>query len=183
MEDFCQLDFRLTQDKYRGSYERCAKVIERYSSQRGLDMSELFIRLVFSFIVGNSDMHLKNFSLIERAAGSEDYHLSQAYDLLPVNVIMPEDKEQFALTMNGKKRNLRRKDFLVFASACGIHEKAAEKMIARLLRMKPKFLDLCAASFLPKHMKEQLCALIEERCSMLSPRERKTPDAASADEG
>lgn len=181
MEDFCQLDLRLTQDKYRGSYERCAKVIERYSTQRGLDMSELFIRLVFSFIVGNSDMHLKNFSLIESEAGSEDYHLSQAYDLLPVNVIMPEDKEQFALTMNGKKRNLRRKDFLVFASACGIPEKAAEKMIARLLRMKPKFMELCATSFLPEHMKEQLCALIEERCSMLSPKEQKSSDAGSAD--
>ena len=82
---------------------------------------------------------------------------------------MLEDKEQFALTMNGKKRNLRRKDFLVFASACGIPEKAAEKMIARLLRMKPKFMELCAASFLPEHMKEQLCALIEERCSILLP--------------
>ena len=81
--------------------------------------------------------------------------------------------------MNGKKRNLRRKDFLVFASACGIPEKAAEKMIARLLRMKPKFLELCAASFLSEHMKEELCALIEERCSMLSPRERTTLDAAS----
>ncbi len=168
MEDFCQLDLRLTQDKYRGSYERCAKVIERYSTQRGLDMSELFTRLVFSFIVGNSDMHLKNFSLIESEAGGEDYHLSQAYDLLPVNVIMPEDKEQFALTMNGKKRNLRRKDFLIFASACGIPEKAAEKMIARILRMKPKFLELCAASFLSEHMKEEFCALIEARCSMLS---------------
>ena len=64
MEDFCQLDLRLTQDKYRGSYERCAKIIDRYSSRSGLDMTELYLRLLFSFIVGNSDMHLKNFSLI-----------------------------------------------------------------------------------------------------------------------
>lgn len=179
MEDFCQLDFRLTQDKYRGSYERCAKVIERYSSRCGLDMSELFIRLVFSFIVGNSDMHLKNFSMIESEAGSEGYHLSQAYDLLPVNVIMPEDKEQFALTMNGKKRNLHRKDFLVFAYTCGIPEKAAEKMIDRILRMRQKFMEMCAVSCLPEYMKEQLCALIEERCSILSPRTRKASDAAA----
>uniref|UniRef100_UPI003FEE94C1 HipA domain-containing protein n=1 Tax=Eubacterium sp. TaxID=142586 RepID=UPI003FEE94C1 len=105
MEDFCQLDLRLTQDKYKGSYERCAKVINRYSSRKGLDMTELFIRLVFSYIVGNSDMHLKNFSLIETSAGSGKYILSPAYDLLPVNVIMPEDEEQFAIPMNGKKRN------------------------------------------------------------------------------
>ena len=65
MEDFCQLDLRLTQDKYKGSYERCAKIIERYSSRKGLDITELYLRLVFSFLVGNSDMHLKNFSLIE----------------------------------------------------------------------------------------------------------------------
>ena len=106
MEDFCQLDERLTQDKYKGSYERCAKLIDRYSEQRGFDMSELFLRLVFSFVVGNSDMHLKNFSLIEDGAGSQKYILSSAYDLLPVNAILPEDDEQFALTINGKKRNI-----------------------------------------------------------------------------
>lgn len=93
MEDFCQLDLRLTQDKYRGSYERCARIVDRYSSRKGLDMAELYLRIVFSFIVGNSDMHLKNFSLMETEEGSGEYILSPAYDLLPVNVIMPEDKE------------------------------------------------------------------------------------------
>ena len=116
MEDFCQLDLRLTQDKYKGSCERCGNIIKKYSSRSGLDMSELFYRLVFSFIVGNSDMHLKNFSLIESESGSGEYHLSPAYDLLPVNVIIPEDKEEFALPINGKKRNIHRKDFLIFAA-------------------------------------------------------------------
>lgn len=103
MEDFCQLDLRLTEDKYRGSYERCAKIIKKYSSRIGIDITEFYIRLVFCFIVGNSDMHLKNFSLIETTEGSQEYVLSPAYDLLPVNANLPEDKEQFALTMNGKK--------------------------------------------------------------------------------
>ena len=58
MEDFCQLDRRLTEDKYRGSYERCAKVIRQYSSRKQLDLSELFLRLVFSYVVGNSDIHI-----------------------------------------------------------------------------------------------------------------------------
>ena len=74
-------------------------------------MTELYLRIVFSYVVGNSDMHLKNFSLIETEEGSGEYILSPAYDLLPVNLIMPEDKEQFALTMNGKKQNIRRKRF------------------------------------------------------------------------
>ena len=94
MEDFCQLDLRLTEDKYRGSYERCAKIIKQYSSRVGIDMAEFYIRLVFCFIVGNSDMHLKNFSLIETAEGSGEYVLSPAYDLLPVNANMPADKEE-----------------------------------------------------------------------------------------
>ena len=119
MEDFCQLDEMLTQDKYKGSYERCAKLIKKYSSIPALDMAELFLRLVFSFAVGNSDMHLKNFSLIETAPESGVYVLSPAYDLLSVNLVMPEDKEQFALPMNGKKTNLRRKDFLIFADTAG----------------------------------------------------------------
>ncbi|MGN1341394.1 MAG: HipA domain-containing protein [Oscillospiraceae bacterium] len=164
MEDFCQLDLRLTQDKYKGSYERCAKVIERYSSRKGLDLSELFYRLVFFFITGNSDMHLKNFSLIETDEHSGSYILSPAYDLLPVNVIMPEDKEQTALALNGKKQNIRRKDFFVFAEGCGITPNGAEKMIKKLVSMKPKFLAMCEDSLLPEDMKEQFALLIEDRC-------------------
>ena len=164
MEDFCQLDLRLTQDKYKGSYERCAKVIERYSSRKGLDLSELFYRLVFFFITGNSDMHLKNFSLIETDEQSGSFILSPAYDLLPVNVIMPEDKEQTALALNGKKQNIRRKDFFVFAEECGISQVSAEKMIKKLVSMKPKFLAMCEDSLLPEDMKEQFAFLIDDRC-------------------
>ena len=166
MEDFCQLDLRLTQDKYRGSYERCAKIIRKYSSRKGLDMTELYLRLLFSFVVGNSDMHLKNFSLIETEEGSGKYVLSPAYDLLPVNVIMPEDKEQFALAMNGKKMNLRRKDFMVFADECGISRTSAEKMIGLLVKKKETFISMCRASFLPEYMQERLCVLINERIKL-----------------
>lgn len=167
MEDFCQLDLRLTQDKYRGSYERCAKIIDRYSARSELDMTELYWRLVFSFIVGNSDMHLKNFSLIETEEGSGKYLLSPAYDLLPVNVIMPEDKEQFALAMNGKKANLRRKDFLVFAEECGIPRNSAERTIAMLLSKKEEFISMCNDSLLPEHIKDRFVPLMEERMSVL----------------
>ena len=167
MEDFCQLDLRLTQDKYKGSYERCGHIIKKYSSRSGLDMSELFYRLVFSFIVGNSDMHLKNFSLIESESGSEEYHLSPAYDLLPVNVIMPEDKEEFALPINGKKRNIHRKDFLTFAAGCGIAKLAAEKMIGQLVSMEPVFIDMCCNSLMPQDMKEAFIELVDKRVSVL----------------
>lgn len=167
MEDFCQLDLRVTADKYKGSYERCAKVIGRYSSQIGLDMAELFMRLVFSFVVGNSDMHLKNFSLIETDEASNTYILSPAYDLLPVNVIMPEDTEELALALNGKKTHIRKKDFFVFAEECEISKASAEKMIAKIVSMKPKYIDMCNGSLLPDHLKERFAQLIEQRCRVL----------------
>lgn len=167
MEDFCQLDLRVTADKYKGSYERCAKVIGRYSSQIGLDMAELFMRLVFSFVVGNSDMHLKNFSLIETDETSNTYVLSPAYDLLPVNVIMPEDTEEFALALNGKKTHIKKKDFFVFAEECGISKASAEKMIAKIVSMKPKYIDMCNGSLLPDHLKERFAELIEQRCKVM----------------
>lgn len=167
MEDFCQLDLRLTADKYRGSYERCAKVIEKYSSQTGLDRAELFMRIVFSFVVGNSDMHLKNFSLIETEEASNTYVISPAYDLLPVNIIMPEDKEEFALTLNGKKSNISRKDFLIFAKEIGITEISAKKMIAKIVSMRQKYLVMCRDSFLPDHLKASFAELIEKRCNIL----------------
>lgn len=167
MEDFCQLDMRLTQDKYKGSYERCSGLLKKYSSQAPLDLTELYTRLVFCFVTGNSDMHLKNFSLIEKEPGSNTYRLSPAYDLLPVNVVMPEDKEQTALTLNGKKSNLRKNDFLIFAQRCGIENNPAQRMMRRIVALLPRFLAMCADSYLPDNMKESFSALLAERCQML----------------
>lgn len=167
MEDFCQLDGRLTEDKYKGSYERCAKIISEFSSQSGLDMTELFLRIVFSFVVGNSDMHLKNFSLIETSENSGSYVLSKAYDMLPVNTVNPADKEQFALTMNGKKRNLHRGDFLKFADTCGIQRRVAEKLIDKVTNKKDVLLEECRNSYLPDELKENLADLIQARTAML----------------
>ena len=166
MEDFCQLEERLTEDKYRGSYERCGKVVSKYSTAVGFDMTELFLRIVFSFAVGNSDMHLKNFSLIETEQGSAEYTLSPAYDMLSTNVVIPADKEQLALTLNGKKQNIRRKDFFVFAETIGISEKSAEKMIGKITKLKDKYISMCRESYMPEHMKDSLEGLIEERIAV-----------------
>ena len=163
MEDFCQLARRLTFDKYKGSYERCAKIINQYSQNKRLDISELFIRIVFSFIIGNSDMHLKNFSLIESAPGTREFGLSPAYDLLPVNVILPDDKDETALSLNGKKRNLSRNDFINFAGDCGIEKRTAEKITDKLCSLKDKYISVCRDSFLPKEPKEKVTKLIEGR--------------------
>ena len=167
MEDFCQLDGRLTEDKYRGSYERCAKIVSKYSSAKGLDSAELFLRIIFSFAVGNSDMHLKNFSLIETAEGNSNYVLSAAYDLLSTNIVIPTDPEQLALTINGKKQNIRRKDFIKFAQTAGISEKSAEKMIEKIIKLKDKYISMCNSSYIPDSMKNSLETLITERMAIL----------------
>ena len=167
MEDFCQLDLRLTEDKYRGSYERCAKIIEKYSSRTGIDITEFYLRIVFCFIVGNSDMHLKNFSLIETHEGTGQYILSPAYDLLPVNANMSSDKEELALTMNGKKTNIRKNDFLKFADACNISRAAAKKLIQNLVKFNPELLKMCDESLLPVDLKERLKNIILERTEIL----------------
>lgn len=167
MEDFCQLENRLTEDKYRGSYERCAKIVTRYSERPGLDLSELFLRVVFSFVVGNSDMHLKNFSLIETAERSGRYVLSEAYDMLPVSCIIPNDPEELALALNGKKRNLRRKDFLTFAEAAGLSKEAAEKMLRKVASMQETYATMCVESLIPDAMKERMTDLIAERVKLI----------------
>ena len=168
MEDFCQLSGRLTVDKYHGSYEQCAKIISKYSINTGLDLSELFVRIVFSYVVGNSDMHLKYFSLIETAPNSQEYVLSPAYDMLPVNIILPDDKDQLALTLNGKKRNIRKNDFLFFAENSRIPQKSAEKMIKKVVSLKETYLKMCRDSYLPDDMKSVFEKLITDRISVLT---------------
>ena len=158
---------RLTEDKYKGSYERCSDLIPQYSMHPGLDLAEFYLRIVFSFITGNSDMHLKNFSLREMTPGKRDFVLSDAYDLLPVNIVLPADKDQTALTLNGKKRNLRKKDFIVLARRCDLTEKTALRMIAGLIGKREKLAQQIDASFLPESEKEKMRELMKDRIEVL----------------
>lgn len=168
MEDFCQLSNRLTIDKYKGSYENCGRIIKKYSSYPGLDLSELFLRVVFSYVIGNSDMHLKNFSLKETEPGNRQFCLSKAYDLLPVNIILPADEEQLALTLNGKRRNIRKKDFRTFAENCGISDKSAQNIMKKVCSLRDKFLEQCDDSYLPDELKQNMKELIKIRIEVIS---------------
>ena len=168
MEDFCQLSNRLTQDKYRGSYENCGKIIKKYSDTPGLDLAEMYLRVLGSFVMGNSDMHLKNFSLKETEPGNRIFRLSDAYDMLPVNVIMPEDQEQLALTINGKKRNIHKKEFRILAEACEISLNVAERMIRRVCGLKEKLFKQIDMAYLSEEQKEQVKILVQGRMDVFS---------------
>ncbi|MEE8807770.1 MAG: HipA domain-containing protein [Lactimicrobium sp.] len=168
MEDFCQLMQRQTADKYSSSYEQCGQVIWKYSSQPGLDLADFFLRILFCFVTLNSDMHLKNFSLIEKKPGNRIFTLSPAYDLLPVNLVVSSDKEQTALTLNGKKKNLHRKDFLILAQHCGINQKAAVNMIQEIILKKDIFMKTVDECSLPDEVKVSLKEMMADRISALS---------------
>ncbi len=167
MEDFCQLSLRLTEDKYKSSYEKCAGIIKSYSTRPGLDLSEFFLRLVVSYITGNSDMHLKNFSLLETAPGNRQFVLSEAYDMLPVNLILPEDSDETALTLRGKRSNFNKKDFLQFAQSCGIADNAAQAMIKKCIKSVDKVIKICEESYITSSQKNDFIALLTDRVERL----------------
>lgn len=160
MEDMCQLSERLTEYKYKGSYEQIAKLIKKYSATPQLDLVNFWEVVVFSWITGNSDMHLKNFSLYKTPVG---FCLTPAYDLLATLIVMPEDSEELALTLNGKKRKLQRKDFEKAMLASGLNEKVIDNMSRKFRKAIAKWLDIIDRSFLPTDMQKEYKRLIIKR--------------------
>ena len=147
MEDMCQLSERLTEDKYKGSYERMAKLIKRHSSAPLLDVINFWEIVVFSWLTGNADMHLKNFSLFKPTV---NYMLTPAYDLLSTSIVMPEDDEELALTLNGKKKKIKREDFEKAMSDSGMDEKSIVNLFKKFEKAFPKWIEMIAQSFLPE---------------------------------
>lgn len=164
MEDMCQLSERLTEDKYRGSYEQVAKTVARHSSRPGIDNTELFMTLLFCFITGNADMHLKNFSLFYPEG---EWVLAPAYDLVATAVVLPEDDEETALMLNGKKRKLRRSDFLTFGKTAGVHEKAVVRLLETVLRQSKSMPTLIEQSPLSPSARERFTDIVRGRAEQL----------------
>ncbi|MBQ2398281.1 MAG: HipA domain-containing protein [Bacteroidales bacterium] len=165
MEDMCQLTERLTEHKYKGSYEQIAKAIQRFSSVPKLDMVNYWEQVVFSWITGNADMHLKNFSLYSKEQGK--YMLTPAYDMLSTVLVMPEDKEELALTLNGKKRKIKKEDFITSMQASGLEDKVINNIFAKFAKVKDRWFAFIDQSFLPDEMKEAFKVIIAEKLNLL----------------
>lgn len=167
MLDMCQLSNRLTEHKYYGTYQQLAETVKRYSSAPMLDVQRFWEIVLFSWITGNSDMHCKNFSLIDTGGG--EYVLAPAYDLLAVLLADPEDTEEMAMSFSvgGAKNGFGRDTFLTAFTQSGIPIAVAQKMIERLKACAPVWKELIDISFLPSKMKADYCALLEERVSRL----------------
>jgi serine/threonine-protein kinase HipA len=165
MEDMCQITGRLTEHKYHGSHERIAKAILQYSAHPLLDVGLFYEQVVFSFLTGNADMHLKNFSLIHRP--DIGWTLAPAYDMVATKLIMPQDTEELALTLDGKKKNLSKDNFSNAFRLAGMDEKVITAMFRRFEQAIPKWVDRIHASFLPASMMEEYTAMIAERAERL----------------
>jgi serine/threonine-protein kinase HipA len=165
MEDMCQLTERLTENKYDGSHEQIAKTILKYSANPGLDVVNFYEMVLFSFLTGNADMHLKNFSLLQTP--ELGYGLAPAYDLVATVLVNPTDLEELALTLNGKKKRIKLLDFQQAVQRAGVAPNVLTALCNRFAQVKPawhRFIDL---SFLAEPLKQQYHALLDSRFAQL----------------
>ena len=164
MEDMCQLTLHPTEYKYKSSYEQIARTITKYSSTPKLDLTNYMQLLLYCFVTGNNDMHLKNFSLYRP---EKDYLLAPAYDLLNTTIVNPKDKEELALSLSGRKPQLLVADFLNTARTIGLEESVVLRLINGLQKALPKWQVLIQSSFLDENMKKAYQELIMSRLSRL----------------
>lgn len=166
MLDMCQLTNRLTEHKYLGSYEQLAQTVIKYSRAPYLDVQKFWELVLFSWIIGNSDMHCKNFSLLDEGDG---YQLSPAYDLLAVLLADPNDTDELAMPIftGGKTTGFDRDTFTQAFIQSGVPANTAEKRIVKMAGYKDKWFELIDSSFLPEDLKSSYKNLITRRLSRL----------------
>ena len=163
MEDMCQLTGRLTEDKYKGSHEQIAKAIKQFSANPVFDLTRFYELVLFSFITGNGDMHLKNFSLFNDPMVG--WKLAPGYDLLNTRLVIPEEKdpEELALTLAGKKSNFNPETFKEFGIIIGLNTKQIQNIKEGLLRKRDTFLQTIKKSFLSVEKKSDYKEILKKR--------------------
>ena len=161
VEDFCQLTENLTEHKYRGSIEKVAKTTHQFTTNKGFEVLRLFELVLFCYLTGNADMHLKNFALIENAFG--EFELSPAYDLVSTALVIADDQEETALTINGKKSRLKKKDFDALASNLEINTKVLNSIYAKFEKALPNWIEFIKQSFLSKAMQKNYIELLQTK--------------------
>lgn len=146
-------------DKYKSSVEKVGKAVAEHSSNTLLDLVRLFEVVVFYYVTGNNDMHLKNFSLSKI---DENWTLSPAYDLLNVHLHLPEDSEETALTINAKKNRLTKNDFVELGVKFNLNSKQIHNVFNRFLRAENEMTELMERSFLSVENQKRYVRLMKE---------------------
>jgi serine/threonine-protein kinase HipA len=142
--------------------EKVATVIDQFCTFPALERVKLFERALFSFLAGNEDMHLKNFSLITR---NEKVELAPAYDLLNTTIVLKAAKEELALPLNGKKSKLTRNDLLNYFARdrLQINDRVLNDVLSRFARAIPAWRELLDQSFLSAEAKQEYVSILTER--------------------
>lgn len=158
--------FQITEavDKYKSTMERVAKALREFSADTLMDQLKYFELTLFCFLTGNNDMHLKNFSMIEKDG---KWSLSPAYDLLNVNLANPKDKEELALSMEGKKRKFTRLHFERFGAHLGLNNKQIQGVFNRFEKNKSIAKSLIDLSFLSEDSREKYWKIMENQFKSL----------------
>lgn len=153
-------------DKYKSSMEKVGKAINAHSDNAMLDKILFFELAVFCFLTGNNDMHLKNFSMIRSSSG---WVLAPAYDLLNVAIVLSEDTEEIALSMEGKKNKLKKEHFIRFGKGLAMNDKQIDGVFSRMAKIKPKAIEWIDRSFLSSDMKRAYKDVLNSKYEKLMP--------------
>jgi serine/threonine-protein kinase HipA len=166
LEDFAQLSGETRDTKYGSSMEHLVRVIDQYCTFPLLEKKKLFLRVMFNFLIGNEDMHLKNYSLITR---DDKVELSPAYDFLNTTIVLENAAEQTALPLRGKKNNLKRTDWIDYYALekLALNLVTVEEVLSQLSRANPKWEEWISVSFLSETLKEKYLKVLAERKSIL----------------
>ncbi|MEI7421823.1 MAG: HipA domain-containing protein [Prolixibacteraceae bacterium] len=166
VEDFGQLAGMGRDTKYNYSMEKLLKLIDKYCTFPAIEKARLFNLVLFNFLVGNEDMHLKNYSVIVQNGLVK---LSPSYDLLNTSIVLKGDLEEIALTLKGKKKNLTRRLLVNYfgKEQCSLNEKIIEKTLNSIQTALPSWFDLIDICFLSDEMKSKYKVLLLKRIEIL----------------
>lgn len=166
VEDFAQLAGMSRDTKYRYSMEKLVNLLDNFCTFPALEKAKLFKRVIFNFLIGNEDMHLKNYSVIVQSGKVE---LSPAYDLLNSTIVLQGDVEEIALPVKGKKSNLNADVLIGYfgKERCGLTDKVVEKMLEAIGEAIPQWFGKIEKSFLSQEMKEKYASLLLKRSQKL----------------
>lgn len=158
--------FQITEafDKYKSSMEKIGKALTEYSDNTLLDKVYFLELAIFSFLTGNNDMHLKNFSMINMG---DKWTLAPAYDLLNVAIVNPDDTEELALTLEGKKKKIKWENFERLGKMLELNDKQIGSIKKRFLKNKNIAIQWIDKSFLSEEYKEKYRVLLEDRYIIL----------------
>jgi serine/threonine-protein kinase HipA len=161
-EDFAQLSGNSRDTKYDYTMEKLVKVIDDYCTFPAIAKADFFKRILFCFITGNEDMHLKNFSVITKAGKTT---LAPVYDFLNSSISIKNPQEELALSLKGKKSNFRATEIIDYYAKerLELSDKTIDVILSDMNKSISKWTELVEISFLSDVMKEKYLNLMDDR--------------------